>query len=661
MSRVGVFVCHCGENIAGTVDVAAVTETAREMLGVAHAEHYAYVCSDPGQELIRAAIGQHRLTGVVVAACSPRMHETTFRRAAAEAELNPYLLEMANIREHCSWVHRDPQVATAKAIDLVRMAVARVLRNEPLHTITVPVTHRALVIGGGIAGIQAALDIAAVGHEVVLVEREPSVGGRMAQLSETFPTLDCSQCILAPKMVEVAQNENVKLLTYAEVEEVSGYIGNFQVTVRLRPRYVDADRCTGCGQCEIECPVGKGANVRSEFDDRLPQSHRSAIYRPFPQALPNLPVIDPETCLYFQKGTCQVCSQVCAAGAIDYEQEPRTTTVEVGAIVVATGLGLVRAALYGEFGGGRYADVITGLQFERLLSAAGPTEGEIRRPSDGRVPRRIVFLQCVGSRDPAKGFPHCSKVCCMATAKHATLYRHKVPEGEAVVFYIDIRSAGKDCEEFVRRAIEEEGALYLRGRVSKVYPEGDHLVVLGADTLSGEPVRTEADLVVLAMGLTAQPDAAGLAQTLGLTVDKQGFFTEAHPKLRPLETNVPGIFLAGACQGPKDIPESVAQASGAASKVLALFARPELEREPLIARVDERTCVACWSCIEACPYDAIEEAEVRGAEGPGPVARVNEGKCQGCGLCAAVCRSHSIDLAGFTDQEMAAEISGALP
>jgi heterodisulfide reductase subunit A len=656
-----VFLCLCGKNIGGTVDVAVLGEAARQMLGVAHVEDATYLCSHPGQEQIREAIRTHRLTAAVVAACSPTMHEATFRRAAASVGLNPYLVEMANVREQCSWVHRDVHTATAKAIDLVRMAVARVLHSEPLYPLTVPVTRRALVIGGGIAGMQAALDIAANDQEVVLVERGPSLGGRMAQLSETFPTLDCSQCILTPKTVEVAQNEKVRLLTCAEVESVSGYIGNFQVTVRLRPRYVDAERCTGCGQCEADCPVGKSGMVRSEFEAGLPQSHRSAIYRLFPQAVPNTPVLDPETCLYFQKGTCQVCSRVCPTGAINYDDQPRTETLAVGAIVVATGLEPVSPGIYGEFGGGRYPDVITGLQFERLLSASGPTGGEVRRPSDGRVPQRVVFVQCVGSRDPAKRLPHCSKVCCMATAKHATLYRHKVPGGEALVFYTDIRSPGKGYEEFVRRAIEEEGALYLRGRVSKVYPEGDHLKVLGADTLSGEPMPLTADLVVLAMGLVAPPGARELAQRLGASVDEQGFFTEAHPKLRPLESFVPGIFLAGACQGPKDIPDAVAQASGAAAKVSALLARSEFAREPVIARVEERTCTGCRACIEACPYEAIEEVEVATAKGSRLVAHVTEGKCQGCGVCAGVCRSHSIDLAGFTDQEVAAQIAGASP
>ncbi len=564
MARIGVFVCHCGENIAGTVDCARVAETMLHEPGVVHAVDYKYMCSDPGQRLVRDAIKEHRLTGVVVAACSPRMHEPTFRRACAEAGLNPYLCEVANIREHCSWVHEKGEATTQKAIDLVRVMVEKVKRNRELQPISVPITKTALVIGGGIAGIQAALDIANAGQKVILVEREPSIGGHMAQLSETFPTLDCSQCIMTPRMVEVAQNPNIELMTYSELESVDGFIGNFKARIRTKARSVDMSLCTGCGSCYQKCPQKK---IPSEFNTGL--GTRTAIYTPFLQAVPNKPVIDRENCLFFKKGVCKLCEKVCPTKAIRYDQQDEIVEVDVGAIVVATGYNVLGTGEFPEYGYGKYKDVITGLQFERLASASGPTNGEIRRPSDGKEPQTIVFIACCGSRDVAKGRPYCSKVCCMYTAKHAMLYQHKVHGGQSYVFYMDIRAGGKMYEEFVRRAIEEDGVNYIRGRVSRIYEEDGQLIVKGADTLlGGMPIEIRADMVVLASAITASQGAEDLAQKLHVSYDPYQFISEAHPKLRPVETNTAGVFVAGACQAPKDIPETVAQASGAASKVI---------------------------------------------------------------------------------------------
>ena len=657
MARIGVFVCHCGENIARTVDVERVAREAAEVRGVAHSVAYRYMCSDPGQRLMRDAIREKNLSAVVVASCSPHMHEGTFRRAAAAAGLNPYRCEMANIREQCSWVHEDREAATAKAIDLVIATVERVRRDLPLEPIRVPVTRRAMVIGGGIAGIQAALDIAAAGVEVVLVEREPSIGGHMSQLSETFPTLDCSQCILTPRMVEVKNHPRITLYSYSEVEKVDGFLGNFEVTIRRKARYVDEEKCTGCGVCCEKCAARK---IPSEFERGLGARH--GMYIPFPQAVPNVPVIDKEHCLYFQRGICKVCAKACVAGAIDFEQQDRLVTEKVGAIVAATGYDLAPRSEYGEYGQGRYPDVVDGLQFERLLSASGPTGGKVLRPSDGKEAKSIVFISCVGSRDRAHGREYCSKICCMYTAKHAMLYKHKVHDGRAYVFYMDVRAGGKKYDEFVRRAIEEEGAMYLRGRVSRVYQRGGQLVVRGADTLSGSQIEVEADMVVLATAITAQPDAANIAQKLGIAYDGHGFFSEAHPKLRPVETSRAGVFLAGACQAPKDIPETVAQAGAAAGKVLATFATEELEREPLVATVNERTCAGCFECKRVCPSGAIEEAvlQVRGKPDR-KVARVNHGICTGCGTCVAACRSRSVELAGFTDTQIYAQIAALAP
>jgi heterodisulfide reductase subunit A len=663
MSRIGVFVCHCGKNIGGTVDCVRVAQEAAKIPGVVHSEEYLYMCSDPGQAKIKDAIREKKLDGVVVAACSPHMHERTFRRTVAEAGLNPYLAEMANIREHCSWVHEAGEEATRKAGDLLRVMVEKVKLDQPLVPIRVPVTKRALVIGGGVAGIQAALDIANGERDVILLEREPSIGGHMSQLSETFPTLDCSQCILTPKMVEVASHPRVTLLTYSELEKVDGYVGNFTVTVRKRARSVDMDVCTGCGACMEKCPVKK---IPSEFEAGL--KTRTAIYTPFPQAVPNVPVIDKENCIYYLKGKCKVCEKFCGPGAIRFDQEDELVSYDVGAIVVATGYGLYSLGQeesgspikgYGEYGYGEIPDLLDGLQFERLASASGPTGGQMLRPSDGAEPRVVVFIQCVGSRCIEKGLSYCSKICCMYTAKHAMLYKHKVHDGEAYVFYMDIRAGGKNYDEFVRRAIEEDGVKYLRGRVSRLYRRDGKVIVRGADTLSGMQVEIAADMVVTANAIVSQADSREVAQKIGIAYDTYGFFSEKHPKLAPVETNTAGIFLAGACQAPKDIPEAVAQASGAAAKVLALFAVDELEREPTVAAVDENTCVACFLCKRLCPYSAVEEKEIRDREGNliRLVAHVNEGVCQGCGLCVASCPSKTIELRGFTDEQLFAEIN----
>ncbi len=662
MSRIGVFVCHCGENISRTVDCERVAEAARKLTGVAYATDYKYMCSDPGQGLLKKAVAEHNLDGIVVAACSPRMHEKTFRKAANAAGLNPFLVEMANIREHCSWVHEDKEEATAKASEIVTMLVERVKMNKKLQPITVPVTKRALVIGGGIAGIQAALDIADAGHHVVLVEREPSIGGHMAQLSETFPTLDCSQCIMTPKMVDVANHPNITLHTYSEVESVDGYIGNFSITIRKKARSVDMDKCTGCGVCMAKCPQKK---IPNSFDKNL--GMRPAIYVPFPQAVPNTPVIDRENCTYFKSGKCGVCAKVCGPGAVDYAQEDQLVTEPVGAIVVATGFELYSIAEkpkgsmikgYGEFGHGKIPDVIDGMTFERLASASGPTGGKILRPSDGKEPHSVVFLQCIGSRAREKGISYCSKICCMYTAKHTMLYHHKVHDGQAYVFFMDARTPGKGYDEFWRRSIEEENAVYIRGAVSRLYQKGDKIVVMGSDISLGIQVEIEADMVVLATAVQPRTGAELLAQKLGISYDKYNFYSEAHAKLRPVECATAGVYLAGACQGPKDIPDTVSQASAAAAKVMTLFARDELEREPIVAKVNDKFCVACFACRKVCPYGAVEEKEIRDRQGNlvKVVAYVNPGVCGGCGTCQATCPSKSVELDGYTDEQIMAQI-----
>ncbi len=653
MARIGVFICHCGSNIAGVVSVEKVVEAAQTLPGVRVSMDYKYMCSDPGQNLIINTIKEQGLDRVVVGSCSPRMHENTFRASVERAGLNPYMLEIANIREHVSWVHSDNKdAATDKAIKLVELAVAKVRRNEPLQKMYAAIEKRALVIGGGIAGIQAALDIAANGYKVMLVEKEPSIGGRMSQLDKTFPTMDCSACILTPKMVAVAQNKNITLQTYAEVAEVHGYVGNFEVKIKKKARFVNMAKCIGCGVCTEKCPSKK---TLSEFNANI--AARKAIYTPFPQAVPNIPVIDKDSCLYFATGKCKVCEKVCPAEAIDYTQEDEIITERFGAIVVATGYDLYDHSRYGEYGYGEIPDVITGLQLERMINSGGPTGGHVKRPSDGKEPETVVFIQCVGSRDDAKGKPYCSRVCCMYTAKQALLLKEHYPNSQAFVFYMDIRAAGKGYEEFVQRVQTEYGVVYLRGRVSRIYEKKDHLLVKGVDTLSGQQVEIKADMVVLATGLEPKKEAQNLAQLLHIGYDQNGFYTELHPKLAPVETQIAGVYLAGCCQSPKDIPDTVAQASATAAKVGALLSQESLEIEPMISEVNPLLCSGCRMCYHACPYSAIEmeDKEIRRGD-VRCVAKVLTSVCKGCGVCAAGCYCKAIDLKGWTDRQLMEEI-----
>jgi len=666
MSRVGVFVCHCGENIARNVKVQEVVDFAHQVPGAAVTEHYPYMCSAPGQQMVIDAIREHGLDRVVIAACSPQLHEPTFRAAAAQAGLNPHLVEMANIREHCSWVHHDPIAASAKACQTVVAAVERVKRAKPLDPIEVPVTKRALVIGGGVAGIRTALDIANSGQPVVLVERQPSLGGNMSRLSETFPTLDCSQCILTPLMVQVSRHPLIELMTYSEVTEVSGYVGNFTVRIKKKARHVRVEDCTACGDCAVVCP----SPVSNEFDMGL--STRKAIYIPFPQAVPSSYTLDADRCLNanlqsptgFRVLACVKCDEACKPKAIDFDMQPEIVERQVGAIIVATGFDLQIGQQAKECGYGVYPDVMDGLEFERMLSASGPTEGEVRRPSDGATPKDVVFIQCVGSRNPKHGVPYCSRICCMYTAKHALLLRHKVPESRAFVFYMDIRAGGKGYEEFVHRAMEEERVMYIRGRVSQVYEEDGKLKVLGVDTLSGKQVEINADMVVLASAMEPT-DHGKIAGTLRIAADEHGFLKEAHPKLRPVETLTAGIYLAGAAQAPKDIPDTVAQASAAAAKGMELLSHDALERDPTTAHVNQAACAGCFECLQVCPYGAIERQEVRDRQGNllRMVAWSNPAMCEGCGLCAVTCRGGFIDIAGYSDDQVFAQLGalGPLP
>ena len=659
MQRIGVFVCHCGTNIAGTVDVKSVAEALKNEPGVVFSTDYQYMCSQAGQDIIKNAIKEYKLTGIVVCSCSPRMHEATFRKTAKAAGINPYMVEIANIREQCSWVHKEMPVGTEKAIILAKAAVAKVNLNAPLTPGESPVTKRALVIGGGIAGIQTALDIADAGFEVDIVEKKPTIGGKMSQLDKTFPTLDCAACILTPKMVDVAQNEKIRIFSYSEVEKVGGFVGNFEVTIKKKARYVKEEVCTGCGACTEKCPQKK---VPNEFN--LGMDNRRAIYIPFAQAVPKVATIDANHCMMLKNGKCGVCSKVCTAGAIDYKAKDEYITEKYGAIVVATGFNPISMDKFDEYAYSQSKDVITSLEFERLTNAAGPTQGKLLRPSDGKHPHTIVFVQCVGSRCEAcsqKGKEYCSKICCMYTAKHAMLTRDKYPDTDVYVFYIDVRTPGKNFDEFYRRAVEEYGVHYIKGMVGKVSPENGKLKVQASDLLMNKQLHIDADLVVLAAAIEPDESARPLATMLTASMDTNDFFTEAHPKLRPVESPTAGVFLSGTCQGPKDIPETVSQAGAAASKVIGLLCKDKLMGNPCVAHSDEMMCNGCSTCENVCPYGAITyvEKEFRMPDRTTKVRRVasvNEAVCQGCGACTVACMSGAMDLKGFMNKQIIAEV-----
>jgi heterodisulfide reductase subunit A len=647
--RVGVFVCHCGLNIAGVVDVEAVTEYALTLPDVVYAVHNRYTCSDPGQEEIRKAIKEHDLNRVVVAACSPRMHEFTFRRTVSEAGLNPYLFEMANIREHCSWCHpSSPEQATQKAKEIVKVAVAKVRLLGPLKPIEVPVTSKALVVGGGIAGINAALDLAEMGFKVYMVEKKESIGGHMAQLDKTFPTLDCSICIEGPKMVDVSRHPNIEIFTFTDLVSVEGFVGNFKVKLRKNPRYIIEKNCTGCGECREVCPI----EYPNPWDMNM--GVRKAISAPFDQAVPLIYRVNKDYCI-----ECYKCVDACGdRQAIDFSRDkPEEVDLEVGAIIVTTGYDIYLPEEGNVYGYGKYSNVITSLEFERLILAAGPTGGHVIRASDGKRPNVVALVQCVGSRDVDK-YPYCSGFCCMYTLKHAVqLKEHYGRDVEVYVFYIDMRTNFKGYEEFYTRA-REMGVNFIRGRVSNVLetPEKS-LIIRAEDTLLGEPVELEAEMVVLATAATACQDSGEVSRVLNITRGMDGFFMESHPKLKPIDTPVDGVFLAGACQGPKDIPYSVSQGSGAAARAATILSKKTVKIEPIISVVDPEKCrntkVKCGICAKKCPYGAIR------AE-PNKAAEVIAAMCHGCGTCVAECPADAITQMHFTDAQIFAQIQAAL-
>jgi heterodisulfide reductase subunit A len=647
MSRIGVFVCHCGLNIAKTVRVSELVEFARTLPDVVVAEEYKFMCSTPGQELIQNDIKKYKLDRVIVAACSPLMHEKTFRKVIAATGLNQYLLTIVNVREQTSWVTSDIEVGTAKGKALINGAVYRARLLSPLVSRVIDVNPDIVVVGGGIAGIQAALELADTGKQVYLVEKSPTIGGHMAQFDKTFPTLDCSACILTPKMDAVLQHKNIKMMTYCEVTEVKGYVGNFDIIVKQKARYVDHDKCNACLACTEKCP-GKGV---SEWDEGL--AKKKAISIPFPQAVPQKPVIDRDSCTFFLKGKCRLCEKVCEQKAIDFEQQDTFVNIKAGAIIVATGYDLMDTKPLVQYGYGKLPGVYSALEVERLFNSAGPTGGKVTL-RDGSEPKSIAILHCIGSRDK-NNHEHCSRVCCMYSLKFAHLFKEKT-SADVYQFYIDMRAAGKGYEEFYNRIIEED-VKFIRGkgaRITESKEEPGRLVVEAEDTITTKFINLPVDMVVLSPAIVPRADAKDVQRMFNLSSDKHGFFMERHPKLAPLSTMTEGVFIAGVCQGPKDIPDTVAQALGAAAEVLTIVSKDKMELEATTAIVNPAVCCGCQNCVRVCPYGAPSFNEQKN------VCEINEALCKGCGQCAAACPTSAIIARHFTNEQVLAEIEGLM-
>ncbi|TXT59088.1 MAG: CoB--CoM heterodisulfide reductase 1 iron-sulfur subunit A [Promethearchaeota archaeon] len=638
--NIGLFICDCGKNISGTIDNEQLIEYFSDYPDV-HVFREQYLCSELGLKEIKEEIEEKQIDRVVIAACSFKLHGSLFRKTIEKAGINRFLISFANIREQNSWVHANqPQKATQKAIDQIKMAIAQVRLLTPLALQKVQIIPNILIIGGGIAGIKAALVSANAGYKVYLVEREPTIGGHMALFDKTFPTLDCSICILGPLMSEVNEHPNIELLTYSEVKKVEGYIGNFKVTIEKKPRFINEEECVGCFDiCRDVCPI----DIEDTFFPR------KAIDVPYPQAIPLYPTIIEEECI-----GCKACAQACDRDAIDFDQKPEKIQLTIGAIIVATGLKTFDPTILSELNYQKYQDVITTFQLERLLNNDGPTNGKIIRPSSGKPPKKVSFVLCVGSRNKKIDHEYCSQVCCNASIKQAILLKKENPNIKVNVYYTDIRAVGKNCEEFYNRAREEFGVRFIKSNISAIVKSdtSDELIIRGEDVIENVLFEHKTELAVLAVGIEPAEGTEELSQILNISQDPYGFLLEKHLKVKPSESSVNGIYIAGAIQGPKDIPSSIAQAESAASKAIALISRGSVELDPHIVYYDPEKCDLCRLCESICNFNAIE---IENKE----LTLIKE-NCSGCGACAAMCPNDALFIPGFSKTQIDAQIKSII-
>ncbi|MHA1136016.1 MAG: 4Fe-4S binding protein [Candidatus Thorarchaeota archaeon] len=639
--KVGVFVCHCGKNIADVVDVKDVAEYAKQLGNVVFSTDDMFMCSKQGIELLQESVKKYDLDATVVASCSVEQHWSTFAKAIEDVGLNPHKHQQVNIREHVSWVTKDKKMATEKAKHLVTAGVAKAKKLDPISIEQIPVTKKIMVIGAGVAGLRAAMDAAELGIPVLVVEKEPTIGGHMTQLNKTFPTDECPMCTLSPLLNGVVNHENIEVLTMSEVSNVEGSAGNLVVEVTTKPRFVH-DNCTSCGRCAEVCPV----ELNNEWD--LKSGMRKAVYKPFPQALPSTYTVDMKHCI-----DCGACRTVCPVNAIDFSMKKTKTTFEVGSIIVATG--------YEEYDPSEitryhyhFPNILTQLEFERLLAPTTLTQGRIMRPSDGKVPKTVAIVQCVGSRNDQVGNEYCSGVCCMFAIKNAGIIKEHLPETDIYVLYTDMRTPGLHYEEYYKRA-QKNGIHFIRGRPAELTPNkktGNILVEL-EDTLGGRPMEIDADMVLLSAGMIAPKGFGKLGGKLKLLRAKEGFAKEFHLKMGPVRSSRDGVYLAGAIQGPKDITQSVAHAGGAASAAAQPLVRGFLEKRVDTAQIDPNLCIKCMNCITVCSIGAIQ------IDSDG-MPKVSDAACKSCGTCTPACPTGAIQIRNYDDCQLTAEVDGLL-